>query len=255
MFVRFLYSLSFTFFLSAFMQAKTETIDCARPTVTARNSISEIAKAYREFLLSCHPDKRKGFASPKQIHDEFIKGEEAYSTLLQRQKEPFEMKEPPFYSMKEEKVRKTGFARPLSPLDEELVKAVNYLNQDEVARLLKRGAKVSGQSLVKVIEMLSADRCLSFDGSRPMLALLIEHISDPNITNEVVNWEECYIAGFLEETYCDARTGTFFEYVDFKLKEKGYFGERRCKNALSSEEAQAIFDAVNRAKQQSLNEL
>ncbi len=219
------------------IKTQTKTIDCAHPEVTSSSSIHEIKKAYKDFVLKCHPDKRGDY---KEAHDEFVKGQAFYNSLFGVSEQP-KMQESPFYSFKKQDEKKTfkGFA---SPLDKALAKAARGLNRAQSASLLAQGARVTAQSLVNVIEWVDYQWCITHDYVRPMLFFLIEHIDDPNMIEDVVKWQECF-----ESYNCRLRETTFSDYLLFKMQEKKWDGDP-CVWALSIEEVRAIVKAVDAAK-------
>ncbi len=81
-----LYALMYIGALIMLVPAKA-AIDCgSKPKVTLKNSLAEIDKAYREFILTCHPDKRPHVES-KRAQAEYISGVEAYDSLKSMKKE------------------------------------------------------------------------------------------------------------------------------------------------------------------------
>lgn len=67
--------------------AKVEKVDCARIAASPRNSLEEMETLYRKFLVFCHPDRRGADIMPRQAHEEYTRGKNAYDLLIKEKKE------------------------------------------------------------------------------------------------------------------------------------------------------------------------
>jgi hypothetical protein len=126
-----------TFLLMSGVACSEQRFDCRKPRVSARDSLETIRKAYRNFLLHCHPDKRGGL-DPKEVHAAFVAGQAAFDILIKAKAGEESSEQAASFEQKEDRrstqQEKRGSEKSAKPFDfaAELLKVLQRGNMHEI---------------------------------------------------------------------------------------------------------------------------